>query len=216
MNTELNLLPSSPINYEEYYSKLASIAKSMIYFKEFEKFEKFFQIQSSFSRTGFFARDAFIENFSWAVPSVQAIEEICKFAAGELILEVGAGNCFWAFLIRKAGQRIIPSDSFASHGTKRSKSFVPEMFELDAIQAIQVHQTNVLLLSWPGYEDPMGVDALKAFTGNKLIYIGEGPGGCTGNDEFFDLLDLHWIRVNRVDIPCWYGIHDSLEFYVRK
>jgi hypothetical protein len=219
----LNFLPSTNTNintgignYEEYYYKLGYIAKRIVGFEEFERLEKFFQIQDSKSRTAIFARDAFVENFSWAVPSSKAIREICNFAAGELILEVGAGICFWAFLIRKAGNCIIASDNLSSHESTTDNSFIPEMFVMDGVQAVQTHKTNVLFMCWPGFEDPMAVDSLRAFTGDKFIYIGEDRGGCTANDEFFDLLDKDWSKVANIDIPSWFGIYDSLSFYVRK
>lgn len=223
MTTMLNLLPSYNTktsigigNYEEYYYKLGYIARRIVRFDEFVKLEKFFQIQDSYSKTAFFARDAFVENFSWAVPSTKAIQEICNFAAGELILEVGAGNCFWAFLIRKNGQRIVASDDLSSLGSTTDNSFIPEMFVMNGVDAIQRFQTNVLFMCWPGFEDPMAANCLRAFTGNKFIYIGEGRDGCTADDEFFDLLEKDWNKVGHVDIPTWVGIHDSLSFYERK
>ncbi len=223
MTTMLNLLPSynsKPntgfVNYNAYYSSLALAAKRMIYFEDYKRIEMSFEVQNSFSKTAFFARDAFVDNFSWAVPSVKAIEEICKFADGKLILEVGAGNCFWAFLIRLNGQRIVASDNFSSHGATKSRSFIPEMFPMDGVEAIQKIQSNVLFICWPGFEDPMAANCLRAFTGNKFIYIGEGRDGCTADDGFFDLLEQDWNKVGHVDIPTWFGIHDSLSFYERK
>ncbi len=200
--------------YKSYYAVLALRIKQMISFNEYYDLFDCFGIQNCKSLIN--CRDVFNQTLSWAVPSSKAIQEICNFAAGELILEVGAGICFWAFLIRKAGNCIIASDNLSSHGSTRDNSFIPEMFVMDGVQAVQTHKTNVLFMCWPGFEDPMAVDSLRAFTGDKFIYIGEDRGGCTANDEFFDLLDKDWSKVANIDIPSWFGIYDSLSFYVRK
>jgi hypothetical protein len=52
---------------------------------------------------------------------------------------------------------------------------------------------------------------------NKFIYVGEERGGCTGTDDFFDLLENEWIRVEpKHNNMSWPAITDSLVFYERK
>jgi hypothetical protein len=74
---------------------------------------------------------------------------------------------------------------------------------------------RVLLLCWPPYDDPMAHDALHAYRSDLLIYVGEGYGGCTADDGFFDLLERDWSEVARMDIPHWAGIHDYLTIFRR-
>jgi len=61
----------------------------------------------------------------------------------------------------------------------------------------------------------MATNAIKSFSGNKLIFIGEGCGGCTADNEFFQILDNEWNNVDRVNIPRWFGIGDSLSLWSR-
>lgn len=76
---------------------------------------------------------------------------------------------------------------------------------------------RVLLLSWPPYDGPMGVDVLRAFQGNSLFYIGEEEGGCTGDQDMHDLLAKGWQQIARCDAHAqWSGIHDQLYYYKRK
>lgn len=49
--------------------------------------------------------------------------------------------------------------------------------------------------------------------GNYLIYVGEGHGGCTGDDWFFTKLHADFEEVDSVDIPSWWGIHDHCVIY---
>lgn len=78
----------------------------------------------------------------------------------------------------------------------------------------------LLLLCWPPHsthsnDGVMAVEALRKFTGSKLLYIGEWKGGCTGTDEFFDELQKSWWRVKTVEIPIWYDMKDKAYFFER-
>ena len=162
------------------------------------------------------SRQYYIENFSWSIPSIDAIKEIVRFAGSEQILEVCAGNCFWACLIRLYGGNIIASDNFSSHGTEQYNCFISDVLNEDAVRSVQSHRTNVIMISWPTYNDPLATNVLDTFEGNRLIFVGEGAGGCTANDSFFDLLREKWSLVKYLMIPNWPGLHDGVYFYERK
>lgn len=163
----------------------------------------------------------FIEQYSFAVPSRESIKKIAKFVGTDSILEIGAGSGLWSYLISQEGISVTSVDDYSwnkkqqvpgkdniligyyypikkSNGTKAVKKFADH---------------NVLLLCWPPYHNNMAANALKAFSGTKVIYIGEGRGGCTGNDEFHRLLEVDLKQVDHCRIPQWPGIHDSVWFY---
>jgi hypothetical protein len=73
-----------------------------------------------------------------------------------------------------------------------------------------------LFLSWPPYFKDMAVKALQLFKGKRLAYIGEGYGGCTGTDEFHDLLEKAWKLDKTITIPQWFGIHDHLFIFSKR
>ena len=67
------------------------------------------------------------------------------------------------------------------------------------------------------FDTSFASDCLKNYKGNDLIYIGEGSGGCTGDEQFFELLDAEWDGVdNDVNIPKYEGLHDYLYYFRRK
>ena len=51
--------------------------------------------------------------------------------------------------------------------------------------------------------------------GDRLVYVGEGDGGCNASDAFFIELARAWTLTTEVEIPQWYGIHDYLQVYER-
>jgi hypothetical protein len=63
----------------------------------------------------------------------------------------------------------------------------------------------------------MGHDALTAYRGDTVIYIGESDGGCCGDDQLHAGLASGW----QVDVECdthafWSGMHDVCVAYRRR
>jgi hypothetical protein len=78
------------------------------------------------------------------------------------------------------------------------------------------HPDRAMLLCWPSYDEPWAAWSLAAYKGDQLFYIGEGPGGCCADDEFFSLLDAEWEEAG--DCPAhvsYAGIHCYLTEYRR-
>lgn len=97
----------------------------------------------------------------------------------------------------------------------RSAPFFP-VIEGDVNVAAR-HPDRVLFLCWPPYDQDMGVTALRAFTGDSLVFIGEGSGGCTGDDDLFAVLDEQWnLRAECETHVSWDAIHDGLSYWTRR
>lgn len=170
-------------------------------------------------REYFDRQDKFRTEYGWSVPTRRAIEHIQKFVGNDMILEVGAGKGLWAKLMQDLGMHVTPTD--LSHTDNKYIKGDPhtEVQMMDAVDAVnKFGDHSVLMLNWPPYNDPMAAQALKAFRGNKLIYVGEGWGGCTGDDCFHNIIEKEWqlVEEREIDIPQWYGIHDWLHLYRRK
>jgi len=73
---------------------------------------------------------------------------------------------------------------------------------------------TAIFFCWPDYDKPWAAEALRHFQGDRLVYIGEGDGGCTGDAEFH-AQRYHWREKEVIDIPQWPGIHDAVHLYER-
>jgi hypothetical protein len=144
------------------------------------------------------------------------------------ILEVGAGTGLWAHLLRELHE--IPvvatdqSDGNYRQGWVQHKQHKYCSVEvIDAVSAIEKYNPEVLMLIWapfsnpdsPYPEPPMATHSLKAFKGNILVWIGEGEGGCNGDDSFFEELNANWKMVDEIGIPSWHHIHDGCSIWKR-
>lgn len=162
--------------------------------------------------TRFAARQYATRAYAWAVPDEEAIEEVAALGP---ILEVGAGRGYWARLISDAGGDVVATDAHPP-----ADRFYP-VEALDAEQAVRKYGARrTLMLVWPPYDDSMAVRALREYErqgGERVIYVGEGAGGCTGDDGLHAALGEQstWTVSRVIDIPQWEGLHDVLTVYER-
>lgn len=97
----------------------------------------------------------------------------------------------------------------------RAAPFFP--VQQGGVEVAARHPERVLFLCWPPYDQDMGVNALRAYTGDSLLFIGEGDGGCTGDSELFQVLDEQWNLVDTCEAHVsWDAIHDGLTYWRRR
>lgn len=154
--------------------------------------------------------------YSWAIPTEEALECITEFGP---ILEVGAGNGYWAYLLQNMGVDVVAVDRHPPR--PESKNVYGHNTRYTHVRkgnsrAPLKYPGRTLMLCWPPYATPLAYDALRSYSGEYLIYIGEGTGGCNGDDRFFNALHDDWKHVRYQSIPQWPGIHDGLNVYRRK
>lgn len=147
--------------------------------------------------------------FAWGIPDERALSIV---AAHSPIVEVGAGTGYWARLLEDRGADVIATDRLELGGHWQGVLWT-DVLERDAAEAAAAHPDRALLMVWPYGE--MAVDALDAYRGDTLIYVGEGNGGACAPSEFFARLRLGWIPVAEVPVPQWFGLHDYLSVWRR-
>lgn len=161
------------------------------------------------------ARQRYVYKYAWAIPSKQALDAIARYSP---IVEIGAGSGYWAHLLAKLGVDIVAYDVSKTNQYMGSYNrFHKPWFEVREgdEKSVKGHADRALFLCWPPYDDKMAVNTLKQYKGDTVLYIGEGKGGCTASDAFFNLLTKNFSEEDNVDIPVWFGIHDRLFIFKR-
>lgn len=159
-------------------------------------------------------RDEFIVAFGFAILTTSAICSIQKYGP---LLEVGCGSGYWSYELRKAGMDIVATDPgtgryrFGAALTQWEKPWV-EIERMGGVEAVKRYPTRTLLTVWPDMK-PWPAKTLREFTADVVLYVGEGSGGCTGNDKFHDLLEEKFKPAGRIDLPSFEGIHDDLQIW---
>lgn len=152
----------------------------------------------------------------FVAPTLEFARELKKVIGEGTVLEVGAGTGLLAKYLDAVGVHIAATDDFSWYEGEKVgsewKSYFP-VEKLDFKEAIQKYRADYLLLCWPMYENPLAREAAELFTelnpSGLIIYIGEGIGGCTGDDDFHNGIQKvdELEEVNRV-YPQFMGLHD--------
>lgn len=164
-------------------------------------------------------RSELVRKYSWAVPTERAVRLIASLGP---IVEIGAGNGYWASLIAGVGGDILAFDERPYDNKWCNGSY--HLIFVGGPEKAGEQPDRALFLCWPPYAEPFADECLRRYVeagGRTLVYIGEGSGGCTGDDAFHDYIeDLcdsgGWDRIDCVRLPQWEGIHDYLFVYRKR
>lgn len=169
--------------------------------------DRFVSIFDAFSK-----RHIYNTRYSYAVPNAVTLLKIKDFS--NKICEIGAGTGYWLWMFKQLSMNIVGYDDFSTHYKDWQYS---RWFRLHAGGSLSIkdHPDKTLFLCWPPMSS-MAHEALKAYRGNKIVYIGEGESGCTADDDFHNLLNEEWDVEQYNIIPQWPGIHDNLHLCRRK
>ncbi|MEO5876114.1 MAG: hypothetical protein ABIS86_03085 [Streptosporangiaceae bacterium] len=138
---------------------------------------------------------ALATRYSWAIPSPGDIRWLAGILGDLALFEVGAGSGYWAWQARQAGIDVIAYEPSAP-GDNGFNDGVEYVRTLRAgVAAAALHPDRALLLCWPSHGDPWAAQALESYTGDLIVYIGEGRGGRCADEGFFDLLGRHWVAI---------------------
>jgi hypothetical protein len=156
-------------------------------------------------------------DYAWTITSPETVAFVVEHI-GPSAIDPLAGSGYWAYLLRQVGVNVLASDinpAGAANQWHKGSAWLP-MLQMDAVGSVaRAAKDRTLLLSWPPYGSSVGADVLKIYQGSRVIYIGEGEGGCCGDDEMFQLLDDHWTEVVDHRPVQWFGMHDWVTVYDR-
>lgn len=186
---------------------------------------------------------ALSETYAFAIPTDLALHTIADHSPAGVV-ELGAGTGYWAYLLAEVGVDVLaidraPALSPDSKWFHSSQPWFPVRVGDESVVAHVPERS--LLIVWPTRDETWAADALELFHragGSTVIYVGEGPGGRTGDARFHALLgeldgclscrygildvpctcgiDPEWASVDQVVLPHWPGHHDDLHVYRRR
>lgn len=171
-------------------------------------------------------RDRLVAQYAWAIPTEGVVRRIARLSP---LCELGCGTGYWARLLLDAGAEVIAVDASPPAGGENPwhrreagigrqpvqiRHFV-DVIEGDAL-TFDVPSDHALFLCWPPHDDGMAWRALSRYRGSRVVYVGEGAGGCTGDDDFHAALDREWELTEVLEIPQWTGLHDAAHVYERR
>lgn len=137
----------------------------------------------------------------------------------EIILEVGSGEgLLGKYLSKELEKEIILTDDYSWWEKENVKIENKYVIRMDYKDAIKKYNPNFIIASWIPYKRWWTKDFMECDSVKGYILIGEGPGGCTGNDMDWK---TPWIIHNLDDIEMFgicrtdYGFHNKGYYNIR-
>jgi hypothetical protein len=160
-------------------------------------------------------RHDYVGKYSWTIPDPMSVEFVAAHVVGEGVVDPLAGTGYWAYLLGQLGIETACYDlAPGDNPWHRGEPLWTEVIEMDGADAAAKHGNRTLLLAWPPYGEDVGTRVLRAYRGERVIYIGELD-GCCGDDDMRDELENNWTEVaERVPVQ-WWGLHDRITIYER-
>ncbi len=166
---------------------------------------------------GYRKRRDIIENMGYSLLALNWIIPLSKWIGNRKCLEVMAGCGSLTYALQQQNVDIIATDNYTwENHWKDNNGMWTDVENLDAIETVKKYGSDIdiIIMSWP-YMDDTGTQVLKTMREVNpeciMIYIGEGSGGCTADDEFFDIVE-HVDNKSFDDAvkeyKQWWGIHD--------
>ena len=179
--------------------------------------------------------------FAFALPCAAALRAI-SFHAPAGVIEPGAGNGLWTALMRTFLPAVHASDCAAPPWSWDESL----LCAIDGAISGTQREARALFLCWPPLEleaqapeatltaerpNTMALEALRAYRGDTLLYIGEWQGrtgvvsmlshrtaecGQTAGAAFQARVQRDWDLVDSVPLPRWPGFADGLFVFRRR
>lgn len=186
--------------------------------------------------------EAILRRYGFAVPTDTALEKVASCSPAGVV-EIGAGVGYWAHELSRRGVDVVaydiePPPSALNHRFAGSTPWHPIARGDELVVA--AHSDRSLLLIWPTKNEMWAAQALVTYAeagGACVLYVGDGPGGRTGDPTFHAILgqlgrclacglgvpdapctcdaQQLWRGVAEVGLPAWQAEQVSLSVYER-
>lgn len=163
-------------------------------------------------------RTSLCARYAWSIPSPGSVAWIANLAGERGVVEIGAGSGYWAWQLSQASVDVVAYDPHpVGEDNKFAKRGPYYPVRIGDESAAADHGDRALMLCWPSYCTDFAEQAVRAYPGDLLVYIGEGHGGCCADDGFFKLLDEEWDEIGSRSLHVTFsGIHCRLTAYSRR
>ena len=165
-------------------------------------------------------REAYIEIGMFGFISWNWINPFSEWVETRKCLEVMSGRGWFSKALRDKGIDVICTDDFswAESGYLTWQDSVTKVENIDAVAAVEKYgsEIEILLMSWADTSNTAYKVIKRLYEVNPnalVVFIGEGMGGCTANDNFFnhfDEIDDDSFFEVASKYEQWYGIRDRL------
>lgn len=172
----------------------------------------------------------FMHHFGCATPSHEALEILRLLADGRAIADIGSGNGYWTFLLRRYGLTVHAVDNMQSEWRV---NWIDDTTIIDGVKWLRKNGSGkamVLLLVYPvvgggvggGSEGGFTRTLVDTFQGDTIAVVGtQNRNGYTGfknmtMDEYMEKEHKDWCKMVQIPLPSFAGKDEALYVFQRR
>lgn len=168
----------------------------------------------------------FMHHFGCVTPSHESLEILKILADGREVADIGSGNGYWAFMLRRYGVSVHAVDNMQSEWRVK---WVNDTEVSDGCAWLKKHghgKNMVLLLVYPvvggASEGAFTRDLIRTYKGDTIAVVGTQNGnGYTGfksmtMDQYMEREQPEWTRIAQVSLPSFPGKDEALYIFQRE
>jgi hypothetical protein len=166
-----------------------------------------------------------MHHFGCATPSHESLEVLRILADGRAIADMGSGNGYWTFLLRRYGLTVFPVDNMQSEWRV---NWIDDTAIIDGVKWLRKNENGkdmVLLLVYPvvggsvggGAEGSFTRGLVSAFQGDTIAVVGtQNLNGYTGfKGMIMEQEHKEWTKVVQIPLPSFAGKDEALYVFQR-
>lgn len=165
----------------------------------------------------------YVTEIAWFILTDEVARRLGEFLKGQQVVEVFAGSGYLAHHLRQYAGLSRKEYRAYDNGERRGwKSKLPSVTKKNAFMA-PIKSADSIVMTWPDYATHHASRIVKKMvSGQYLVFNGEGYGGCTGNDEFFNILENDFVEIEPLtgELNDYHvrfgGIHDHWTIFRKK
>ncbi|KAF6825318.1 hypothetical protein CPLU01_10362 [Colletotrichum plurivorum] len=171
----------------------------------------------------------FMHHFGCATPSHESLAILKTLAAGRDVVDMGSGNGYWSFMLRRYGLTVHAVDNMQSEWRA---NWIPDTEIADGVSWLKKRDAGrdlVLLLVYPvvgggvagGSEGGFTRGLVEAYAGDTIAVVGtQNANGYTGfrsttMDRYMEAEHREWTKVVQIPLPSFAGKDEALFVFQR-
>lgn len=163
-----------------------------------------------------------MHHFGCVVPTYEALEIVRQVARGREVVDLGSGNGYWTYMLRRYGVSVRAVDNLQSSWRTM---WVGDTIVTDGDKYLREDKGGVdtlLLLVYPVVGADFTRTVIEAYKGSTMVVVGTQNGN--GYTAFKDRTIEHWMREERdgwekmvqIPLPSFAGKDEAMFVFEKK
>lgn len=162
-----------------------------------------------------------MHHFGCVVPSYEALMIVKRAAEDRAVVDMGSGNGYWTYMLRRAGVQVTPVDSAESSWRTLWVGDTVIVEGEKWLKREKGAKDRVLLMVYPVVKDEFTKRLLDAYEGSTVVVAGtQNRNGYTGfvGQTMGEWMDERggWEKTVQVPLPSFAGKDEALFVFQRK